>query len=225
MLRGQRAALTISADVDQTSSEIVVAIEGMGQGQTVRLSLTNLLAAFDSGMSPLILLACAAAARRPLSPSWRPILVGGASPPPTDVIGAHLSSHRRSAADDEVDAALNAGNDVILVGTRGVGKTAVLAAQADAYLRNGDGVVWLDLLDPADGPEAIISELFYQRQRDRYLIVVDRVEANLPAIERIFACTRELRSVFGLNVLVIAASWPGIVAQWREPFAAPPGRC
>jgi hypothetical protein len=220
LLGGAAPALLLESWVRVDDSQLVVRVAGPdGAGsQETRLPRAVIEHSAKAKVSPLTLLGCALAVHEPLDVAWRPHRVGTTSPPTGATLERHLRIYRRTEADDQIERALLDGRDVILMGDYGAGKTATGTVHARRCTEDGYGVVWLDLTDPADGPQSVLVAMLGSPRHDRYLVFVDSVQANPAAFEEVQTCVRTLRSEFALKVQVLATAWPRLVQGWREPF-------
>lgn len=216
-------ALAVKLVVDVAGRQLVVWVAGgngtgNSEGQVVSLTRAVIQRSADEGIPPLALLASALAAPAPLDEAWRPRRVGTSSAPTEKALVQHHRIYRLTSADRRIEQALQDGRDVVLMGDYGSGKTATATIHAQRCAGNGYGVIWLDLTDPADGPESVLAVLLARPLHDRYLVLADSVQANPAAFEEVLACVRRLRPTFGLTIQILATSWPRLVHGWREPF-------
>ncbi|MGV9214553.1 hypothetical protein ACTFTM_22055 [Micromonospora sp. RB23] len=197
---------------DDMGHELLIRVDTMGQPTEARLSEKVVRATVNGneahGVTPLALLSYALQ-KDPFGPGWRPRRVGHATLPPEKVMGYYARLHRSTASATQVEQHLEAGRDVVVIGEHGCGKSALVANAAEKRLDKGDAVVWLNLTDPADGPESIVLALLEQEgsRSGRYLVVVENLHANLPLLNELFACVTRLRSDFKLDLQVLASSW------------------
>ncbi|MFG1777556.1 hypothetical protein ACGFIG_14125 [Micromonospora sp. NPDC049048] len=217
LLDGQPATLRVlSATTEFRESvghELVVRVEATGSPVEVRLSEETVRAVAGGdgthGVTPLVLLGYALHRAEPIGPGWRPKRVGHAQLPNAGAMEYYQRLHRMTDGSAQAERHLEAGNDVVVIGEHGCGKSALVANVAEQRLGAGDGVVWLNLTDPADGPESIVVALLEQpRSRtNRYLVVLENLHANLPVLNEMFGCLARLRGEFGLHLQVLATSW------------------
>ncbi|MEO3773436.1 prenyltransferase/squalene oxidase repeat-containing protein [Micromonospora sp. B9E7] len=197
--------------------QLLIRVETMGQRTQVGLSEKVVRATVNGdrthGVTPLALLSYALQ-KDPFGPGWRPKRVGNAKLPSEKVMKYYARLHRSTASSTQVEQHLEAGRDVVVIGEHGCGKSALVANAAEKRLDEGDAVVWLNLTDPADGPESIVLALLEQEagRSGRYLVVLENLHANLPRLNEMFACLTRLRSDFKLNVQVLASSWKSAAA-------------
>lgn len=212
--------LALSCTVDLENGRLIVDIAPHnGPGLKIRLPRKAIDRAARANTDPLTLVACAMTARTELDETrrWKP--VGGTTPPIGPALDKLLSAHRLTDADHEIQLALEEGRDVVLIGNYGAGKTATATVHTRRCIADsGYGGVWLDLTDPADGPESIWVRLLVSRRHAQYLIFVDSVQANPAGFESVLECVQSLRTEFGLTVQILATAWPKLVQTWREPF-------
>src|SRR5262249_16822812 len=150
---------------------------------------------------------CALAAPNDLDATWRPKRVGLAEAPTRDLLNVYTELFRLTDSARQVERFLVGGRDVLLIGKHGSGKAAIAGHFAEFFQDTGQGAIWLDLSDPADGPESILATLLRTAQRKMYLLVVDGIHANLPVVDGVFTCVLRLRSEFGIIVRVLATGW------------------
>ncbi|MEU4470944.1 hypothetical protein [Micromonospora sp. NPDC023888] len=192
--------------------ELLIRVEAMGHTTEVRLSEKVVRAAAfgaaQHGVTPLVLLSYALQ-KDPFASGWQPRRVGHAEPPSASAMEYYARLDRLTDSSTQVEQQLEAGRDVVVIGEHGCGKSALVANVADKRLAADDGVVWLNLADPADGPESIVLALLEQsRSRTgRYLLVLENLHANPLVLNELFDCVTRLRSDFGLQVQVLATSW------------------
>ncbi len=201
VLRVDKASVT-----GERLGELSVTVVGPAGSRLVRLSRSPVkaaLAAEEGVAPPMALVVQALLAEGVLPAGWRPRRVGPAAIRP-DVLVAYRRVARRTAARTRVEQAVEAGRDVLLAGAHGSGKSAVAGHVAEKFQRDGGGLIWLDLSDPADGPESIAMALFTQpaSRNGRYLVVVDDLHANRPVLESVVACVMRLNEEFGLRSVV-----------------------
>ncbi|MFG1917984.1 hypothetical protein [Micromonospora sp. NPDC048898] len=196
---------------DSVGHELVVRVESMGHTAEVRLS-EHVVRTTTEGdgahaVTPLVLVAYALQ-KDPFGLRWQPRRVGHAEPPSAEAMEYYARLDRLTEASTQVERQLEAGRDVLVIGEHGCGKSALVANIADKR-RADDGVVWLNLADPADGPESIVLALLEQeRSRSgRYLVVLENLHANPLVLNELFDCVTRLRSDFGLEVQVLATSY------------------
>ncbi|MEU4532233.1 hypothetical protein AB0F49_28785 [Micromonospora ureilytica] len=198
--------------LDGVGHELVIQVESKEHSTEVRLSedVVRATAYGDGahGVTPLVLLAYALQ-KDPFGLGWRPRRVGHAELPSVTAMTYYSRLHRSTTSSTQVEEYLEAGRDVVVIGDHGCGKSALVANAAEKRLDEGDGVVWLNLTDPADGPESIMLALLEQEgsRSGRYLVVLENLHANLPSLNEMFACVTRLRADFKLNVQVLASSW------------------
>ncbi|MEU8184478.1 hypothetical protein AB0B86_27325 [Micromonospora sp. NPDC049047] len=199
--------------LDGVGHELVVRVEAMGRPTEVRLSEDAVRATTEDtdgthGVTPLVLLAYALQ-KDPFGPSWRPKRVGHAERPSAAAMEYYAKLDRLTESSTKVELQLEEGRDVVVIGEHGCGKSALVANVADKRSGAGDGVVWLNLADPADGPESIMLALLEQGRSNtgHYLVVLENLHANPPVLNEMFDCLNRLRSDFGLDVQVLATSW------------------
>ncbi|WP_159104696.1 hypothetical protein [Plantactinospora sp. BB1] len=187
-----------------------VQVEGPNGGQTVRLGLRVILAARNKDLGPLELLASALVAPKPLADTWRPKRIGQALPPSGDQLLARREMYRLTPAAEEVDSNLNTGHHVLVTGDHGSGRSALAAHFATKYLNDNRGVIWLNLSDPADGPESVAAALLQLERLRDYLLVIDGLHANIPAAWSVFDYVKRIRQTFGVVVQVLATGWTSV---------------
>ncbi|WBB53989.1 hypothetical protein [Verrucosispora sp. WMMD573] len=210
-----RAALPVYAEVTTEFANGVhglkVRVETPDEPLQVRLPEAAVrVAAVSVGISPLVLLSYALVQwGEPLGPSWQPKRVGHAQLPNQSTMEYYARLHRITRSSSRVEEMLEAGHDVVVVGDHGCGKSALVANVVEHRLGEGDGVVWLNLSDPADGPASIVLALLQQpsSRTGDYLVVLENLHANLPVRNELFDCLERLRSDFGLSLQVLATSW------------------
>ncbi|PZG13158.1 hypothetical protein C1I95_24295 [Micromonospora craterilacus] len=222
---GRRAALHVLPEAsieftDRVGHGLVVRVEALGGATEVRLSETALRAASTSasaGITPLVLLSCALSGEA-LRAEWRPQRVGHAQLPSQATLDYYSRLHRVTPGSSKVAEELAAGHDVMVVGDHGCGKSALVANVAEQRLDQGDGVVWLNMSDPADGPASIVLALLQQDSSatGEYLVVLENLHANLLVRNTLFSCLERLRSDFGLRLQVLATSWKSAAALLRH---------
>ncbi|MEV6813379.1 hypothetical protein [Micromonospora sp. NPDC051296] len=222
---GRRAALHVLPEAsiefaDGVGHGLVVRVEAPGGATEVRLSETALRAASTSasaGITPLVLLSCALSGEA-LRPEWRPQRVGHAQLPGPATLEYYSRLHRVTPGSSKVAEELAAGHDVMVIGDHGCGKSALVANVAEQRLDQGDGVVWLNMSDPADGPESIVLALLEQdpSATGEYLVVLENLHANMLVRNTLFSCLERLRSDFGLRLQVLATSWKSAAALLRH---------
>ncbi|MER5456038.1 hypothetical protein ABT008_14750 [Micromonospora sp. NPDC002389] len=223
---GRRAALQVQPEVTiefaaGAGHALVVQIEAPEGPTRVRLPEAAVRAASSSaaGVGPLVLLSYALVEwGEPLGASWRPKRVGHAQLPSQSTLDYYLRLHRITSSSIRVDEALDVGHDVVVIGDHGCGKSALVANVAEQRLARGDGVVWLNLSDPADGPASVVLALLKQRRSStgNYLVVLENLHANLPVRNEMFGCLERMRSDFGLRLQVLATSWKSAAAILRR---------
>ncbi|MGC5289513.1 prenyltransferase/squalene oxidase repeat-containing protein [Micromonospora sp. DT231] len=196
---------------DGVGHELVVRVEAMGQPTEVRIAEKIVRATTTGdgahGVTPLVLVAYALQ-KDPFGSGWRPRRVGHAEPPSVEAMEYYARLDRLTDSSTQVERQLEAGRDVVVIGEHGCGKSALVANIADKR-RADDGVVWLNLADPADGPESIVLALLEQERSrtGRYLVVLENLHANPLVLNELFDCVTRLRSDFGLEVQVLATSY------------------
>jgi hypothetical protein len=190
--------------------ELVVEISGPTNRRAIRLSYSVFLAARRKEIGPVGLVASGLVALKPLDSGWWPKPIGQAFPPAEDQLAAHRQIFRHTPAATDVRQFLDSGQDVLVVGDHGSGRSALAANFAENHLDNDRGVIWLNLTDPADGPESIVSTLLQCQQKDAYLLVIDGLHANLPIVHSVFSCVMRLRQDFGIKIQILATSWNSV---------------
>ncbi len=227
---GRRAALHVSTEVTRQFVNgvhgLMVRVETAGEPLQVWLPEAAVrVAAVSVGVSPLVLLSYALVEwGETLGDWWQPKRVGHAQLPNQTTMDYYARLHRITPSSIKVDEMLEAGQDVVVVGDHGCGKSALVANVVEQRLAQGDGVVWLNLSDPADGPASIVLAMLEQ-ERSRtgaYLVVMENLHANLPVRNELFDCVERLRSDFGLTLQVLATSWKSAAEILRrgEPARA-----
>ncbi|MFF5218647.1 hypothetical protein [Micromonospora sp. NPDC000442] len=227
---GRRAALHVSTEVTRQFVNgvhgLMVRVETPGEPLQVWLPEAAVrVAAVSVGVSPLVLLSYALVEwGETLGDWWQPKRVGHAQLPNQTTMDYYARLHRITPSSIKVDEMLEAGQDVVVVGDHGCGKSALVANVVEQRLAQGDGVVWLNLSDPADGPASIVLAMLEQ-ERSRsgtYLVVMENLHANLPVRNELFDCVERLRSDFGLHLQVLATSWKSAAEILRrgEPARA-----
>ncbi|MBM2615857.1 hypothetical protein JIG36_09845 [Actinoplanes sp. LDG1-06] len=173
-----------------------------------------LVRALERGVRPLELLAYAIAAPLPLDPGWRPRRIGHATPPNEEQARNHQRIFRNTGAYEQVDRALTRGRDVLVVGPHGSGRSALIGTIArrlgNLPYQQRRGIIWLNLTDPADGPESIVMALLEAERHEGYVVVVEGLQANLPVLDALFQFITRLRAEFGLRVQVLASGWRSV---------------
>lgn len=237
---------------DEIRGEFEVQITGRtGKSLTVRLTrevLDKALAARDeddeADTEPLIqprrtqtpmleVLAWALMNRMlpPLVPArWSAHKIGNGYPPDSDVHDPGRRTHERrvvpTGADRVISGLISDESHVLLLGAGASGKTTI--ARSQAWARgdvHGDGVIWLDLTDPDDGAESVLLTLLGLPEHERYLLVVDNLQAQAPILRRhpVLDLVPCLIEAFGLRITLLATAWPGIerVLDVEEYFLEP----
>ncbi|MBX7266137.1 hypothetical protein KIF24_08955 [Micromonospora sp. Llam7] len=229
---GRRAALHVFPEVTVEFAGgvhgLVVRVDAPAEPLQVWLSEAAVRVASASmsvGVTPLVLLSYALAEwGEPLGAGWRPKRVGHAQLPNQTTMDYYARLHRITPGSSKVDEMLEAGHDVVVVGDHGCGKSALVANVVEQRLAGGDGVVWLNLSDPADGPASIVLAMLEQERSSsgEYLLVLENLHANLPVRNELFDCLERLRSDFGLRLQVLATSWKSAAEILRrgEPTRA-----
>ncbi|MEV4769409.1 ATP-binding protein [Micromonospora humida] len=221
LLAGREAALSFrkpSIQFRDRTDELVIEVQAAGGAVYVRLTPEVIRAAVDHrDTTPLDLLAAGLLARGTLERGWRPQRVGQAHAPGPETRAYYERMYRSTPASARVEGHLDAGNDVVVIGDPGSGKSALAAIVADRWLGAGGGMVWLNLTDPADGPESILGALLRHpaNQRRHHLLVLENLHANLLILDEVFAVRARLRGEFGLTVQVLATSWKSAGALLR----------
>lgn len=195
-------------DIAGVTSSLVVEVQGHSGRCEVRLTRPYIDVAIARGIPPLALLASVLVLgdRPEAAEAFKPKRVGEARRPSDEFLQENRRFFQYTEALDQATGALEAGRDVVLVGDHGAGKTVIAANIADSVLDKGR-VVWLNLADPADGPESIVTTLLQTPRVDddgKYLIVVNGLDANAPTVDGIFKCVAMLRAEFGMPVRVLA---------------------
>src|SRR5262249_32776232 len=149
-------------------SLVVPVVSPSGSRREVRLSRLVIFRAYHREISPVTLVACALAAPNDLDATWRPKRVGLAEAPTRDLLNVYTELFRFTDWAGQVERFLVGGRDVLLLGKHGSGKTAIAGHFAEFFQDTGEGVIWLDLSDPADGPESILATLLRTAQRKMY---------------------------------------------------------
>jgi transcriptional regulator with XRE-family HTH domain len=187
--------------------------------QQVEITASAISKATAKGIGPLALLASAVTAgvrandvgeegeHRILDGRWRPKRIGRAVQPSEEQMRSYRRVARRPQVAQQITEALEQQRDVLIEGPHGSGRTATAAVVAQEFSNRGEGVVWLNLTDPADGPESVVAALLQAEKRAGYLLVVDGLQANLPILDALFSCITRLRREFGLPIKVLATSW------------------
>jgi hypothetical protein len=178
------------------------------------------------GVGPIDLLASAVARLRTGDPdskpvvvldgTWRPQRVGRATGPTDEQMSRHRRISRLPKVTRDIEAAIQADRNVMIVGKHGSGRTALAAVVAQELSGQGYGQIWLDLTDPADGPESVVAELLRLPKCEKYLVVVDGLQANIPVVDSLLACLIRLRQVFTLTIRVLATSWKSVAEKLKR---------
>ena len=208
-----------SYDEDPPSLTVTIA-------DTVECTITwaALVRARDKGLGPVDLLASAlerpwagdaSGQERPavLDHTWRPKRVGRAVGPDEREMEQNRAIARDFDIIHEVEDTLDGGQDVMIVGQHGSGRTATAAVAARELAGRGYREIWLNLADAGDGPESIIAALMRIPRSKKYLIVVDGLQANILVVPAIQACVDRLRRHFGLEIRILATTLTSIAAK------------
>jgi hypothetical protein len=177
-----------------------------------KITTTALLRALKNDVGPVDLVAFAVARQRRgkapivLGDAFHPKRVGRAVGPTPQQMRAHRRVCRHPAPVEQVEDAITEGLDLLIVGKHGSGRTALAAVVAQEMDREKYGEIWLSLSDPGDGAESVVTALMMMAKRDRYLVVVDDLQANLPTVQTLFSCILRLRKEFDLTIQVLATS-------------------
>jgi hypothetical protein len=153
----------------------------------------------------LVGFALAAACRGPVPMHWEPHEVGDTALPDSPEPGLCALS-----SEETVDAHLQNGRDVLLYGDVGSGKTTTAMTQASRFAADECKVIWLDLTQPHDCDESVALALLNMERRERILLVIDDVQANLSAARGIFDLVVQLRRNLGIPLVVLATGAPVI---------------
>ncbi|GAA2344272.1 hypothetical protein [Dactylosporangium salmoneum] len=181
------------------------------RGRLIRLGHRVVLAAKAKGVGPLGLLAYALVAIDDLGEDWRPRRIGDALPPGRRQLTDQLKVFRLTPAHDAVENALSKRLHVLLHGEHGSGRSALAANIALRRMDAGRAVVWLNLTDPADGPESVVRTLLQVERSEDYLLVADGLHANIPVVRAVLGCVRRLRSEFQLPLQALAIGLDTVV--------------
>jgi hypothetical protein len=193
--------------------DLVFAISGPEGGWQVERSLLDLAnrarANPDISISLLGAVAASAIGRdRWGEEEWLPYGYIGAGSPPEAPELDYLQTDR----DVRINAALDS-CDLVLVGRPASGKTASAAEAAKVCrARHDDGVIWLDLTDPFDNAETVMLTLLRSPARNRFLVVVDNLQANASAAMDVLRLVQRLREEIGLSIRVLATCWSSATA-------------
>jgi hypothetical protein len=149
---------------------------------------------------------------------WSPHEIGNGHAPEADRLNnpGRRTDERRilpTEADRQVTGLIEEEQHVLLLGAGASGKTTIARSQARAGGdARGDGVIWLDLTDPDDGAESVLLTLLGLPEHERYLLVVDNLQAQAPVLRRhpVLDLIPRLTEEFGLPITALATAWPGI---------------
>lgn len=148
---------------------------------------------------------------------WSPHTIGNGHAHEADVLRdpGWRSTERRvvpTDADGHVSDLIADEEHVLLLGAGASGKTTIARWQALARDTRGDGVIWLDLTDPADGAESVLLTLLGLPEHERHLLVVDNLQAQAPILRRhpVLDLVPRLFEELGLRITTLATAWPGI---------------
>ncbi|WP_433219089.1 hypothetical protein ACQP00_14245 [Dactylosporangium sp. CS-047395] len=209
------APVTFAFDHDPTLKVDIFAL-GAAPRRRVELNLAVIRSALEKGVDELGLLAYAILEAEPLPSGWRPRRIGEAHPPDRAQLIEQMRVFKGTPAYDAVENALTKGQDVLLLGDHGSGRSALAAAIADERAGAGRGVVWLNLTDPADGPESVVRTLLELEQAQDYLLIVDGLHANLPIVTNVFRCVKRLRQDYDLPIRVLAIGLPPVAELLQQ---------
>ncbi|GIM97370.1 hypothetical protein [Paractinoplanes toevensis] len=145
-----------------------------------------------------------------LDGNWRPKRVGRANGPTEAQMRRHRRVARLPMVTGDIERAIKAGKNVMIVGKHGSGRTALAAVVAQVLGGQGYGQIWLDLTDPADGPESVVAELLKLPKQEHYLLVADGLQANIPVVDPLLSCAPLLQMMFGLQILILATTWKSV---------------
>ncbi|HEX8343761.1 MAG TPA: hypothetical protein VF657_03305 [Actinoplanes sp.] len=216
MKRGRRLVLDTVASLDDGASTVTVTVTGRHGGRAVHLSGPVLIEAANGDIDPVRLIAAALDSRADLTPGRLPS--DESEQDVAQTIADLLVWHRLTTADARIDRALGDRHDVLLVGKHGSGKSATVAARAEAFHAAGNGVVWLDLANPSAGPHTVFHRFLTAEESAAYLVVVDGVQANIPVLEDVFLAANELRERYGVPLTVLATGLTTLVQRLPRLF-------
>ena len=186
-----------------------------------------LVKARDKGIGPVDLLASAVERQwtsppdgpdRPpaLDHRWRPKPVGRAVGPNEKEMEQNRGIARDADIVHEIEDTLDDGMDVMVVGRYGSGRTATAAVAARELAGHGYREIWLDLTDPADGPESVIAALMTCPRSEKYLVVADGLQANILTVPSLLACIERLRRHFDLKIRILATSLTSVAEKFER---------
>lgn len=201
---------------DGDIESIRVEISGPRQSRTVVLPATLVKRAMRHGLGPVQLIAAALAAKSALDDGWAP--VPDTQPDAGTSIRELVELYQRTSADPQIDQSVAHRNHVLLIGNHGSGKSATVAAHADAYLRRGGTVVWLDLAEASAGPQTVFHRFLRAERQDAYLVVIDGTQANIPVLQEVFAAATELRERYGVPLVMLATGLTTLVRRLPDLF-------
>lgn len=210
-LEGRRPALEVRGALD--GRDIAFHISGPSGSWRVSRSLADLADRADANPDIIISLlgaVAASAAERDHwgEEEWLPYGYIGAGSPPQP----HVQDYVQTDRDVRINTALKH-SDVLLIGRPASGKSASAAEAAMVRrVQYGDGIVWLDLTDPFDNAETVMLTLLRSPIHDRFLVVMDNLQANVSASREVLELVRKMRATIGLSVRVLATCWSAATA-------------
>jgi len=217
---GGTPLMAVEVAEDSDSGSISVEISGPRQSRTVALPAAVVKRAMRHGLGPVQLVAAALAAGlaagSALDDGWVP--VPDTQPDPFASIRKLEGLYERTSADPQIDQSVAHQNHVLLIGNHGSGKSATVAAHADAYQRQGGTVVWLDLAEASAGPQTVFHRFLCAERQDAYLVVVDGTQANIPVLQEVFAAATELREQYGVPLVMLATGLTTLVRRLPDLF-------
>jgi len=201
---------------DDASKPAGLTIEVVGSARTLTLPLAAIHTAAAANVLPTTLVACALAG--PVGEDWAVTPVGSGDPPAQGRIDEYRIAAMTTPVTMRLQDNLRAGRDTVVCGDQASGVSQLVAAWAQARAANGDcGLIWLSLSDATDGPESIFQTMMTMPRAEQYLLVIDGVQSNPRALERIRDCVQQLRSL-NLRMVMVATAWPSLVSRLPGPF-------
>jgi len=167
----------------------------------------------DEDALSLVSYALAAECRASANGGWRERRFGSAQPPDGQEIEKRLAGYQWLDSTDRAGGLLRNNRDVLLYGEDGSGKTTAATLLGSRWAGGSHGLVWLDLIDPADRDESVAYALLGMPRVQSVLVVVENVEANPAAAREVFALIRRLHSQLGVPIVILATGSQAVARQ------------